>query len=174
MRVFILVLLSVTSLTGCDFLNNEQVKESVLQPGQIVEANNRNGTIKITYIGLTKRQYEWEGERRVVRLQARQEPFLGQLGLYDPADAWIFSHETRLVLEEAIRKFETEDQIKAALVQSSAYTDWVYTPDGLVVGYGRNPARRQIDIDVYQFLLRGKKPSGLAGARPDQIRLIGK
>ena len=43
----------------------------------------------------------------------------------------------------------------------------VYTPDGLVVGFARTLERYQINIERYQILIRGRKPSGLKGARPD-------
>ena len=51
--------------------------------------------------------------------------------------------------------------------------DWVYTPDGLVLGYGLTPSRRQVNIDVYQVLLGGKKPLQLRGAKPDAITVVG-
>ncbi|PYL58067.1 MAG: hypothetical protein DMF30_03950 [Verrucomicrobia bacterium] len=79
--------------------------------------------------------------------------------------------ETRLVVEEASIDFGKEDQIYAFLKQSSAYMDWVYTSDGLVVGFGRTPSRKQSNIDLWQILLRGQKPVGLIGARREQIVL---
>src|SRR5437660_2255624 len=69
--------------------------------------------------------------------------------------------ETRLVVEEASIDFGKEDQIYAFLKQSSAYMDWVYTSDGLVVGFGRTPSRKQSNIDLWQILRRGQKPVGL-------------
>lgn len=104
---------------------------------------------------------------------ARPEPFQGQLGLYEPADSWgLNPYEIRLVVDESVRDFDSEQQLAAALIEGSAIMDWVYTSDGLVVGFGRTPSRKQINIDLYQFLVRGKKPDSLPGAKPDQIRLI--
>ncbi len=148
------------------------VREAVLSPGQSVQATNKNGTIKISYVSPIKRRYEWDNSQRIVTLRARQEPFQGKLGIYEPADAWVLlPGKVRLVVDEAIRKFDTQEQIRAALTETSSYMDWVYTADGLVVGFGRTPSRKQINIDLFQFLLRGQKPTGLAGARADQIRL---
>ena len=50
--------------------------------------------------------------------------------------------------------------------------DWVYTNDGLVIGFGRTPVRKQINIDLFQFLLLRQKQGAIAGARPDNIRLF--
>jgi hypothetical protein len=104
---------------------------------------------------------------------ARTEPFQGKWGLYEPADSWgLNPFQVRLVVEESVRDFDNEEQIRTALVEGSAIMDWVFTSDGLVVGFSRSPSRKQVNIDVFQFLLHGKKPSELPGARPNQIRLI--
>jgi hypothetical protein len=172
-RLVIIAFLGSVFLVSCSDSKNNIVKEAVLSPGQTVEATNRFGTVRISYVSPIKRKYEWDGKSRIVKMIARDEPFQGKLGLYEPADSWVFfSTKTRLVVEEAVRHFDTEEQIKTALIEGSAVMDWVYTSDGLVVGFGRTPTRRQINIDLFQFLLRGQKPSGLAGARPNQIRLI--
>ena len=152
--------------------NEGAVKETVLSEGQTVEATNKSGKIRISYVSPTKRRYEWDDEQRTLSLKVRLEPFQGKLGIYDPADTWIpFSTGTRLVIEEAVRKCENEEQIKAALAEGAGYMDWVYTNDGLAVGFGRTPTRRQINVDLWQFLVQGKKPSNLVGARPDRIVL---
>jgi hypothetical protein len=150
--------------------NEAQVRETVLSQGQTVEATNKNGKIRISYVSPTQRRYEWDDQQRVLRLKARLEPFDGRLGIYEPANEWdLFGTKTRLIVQEAIRKFENEDQIKAALAEGGDYMDWVYTNDGTVVGFGRMPARRQISVDLWQFLVQGKKPSNLIGARADHI-----
>lgn len=147
------------------------VRETVLREGQIVEATNNNGTVKIAYVDSVTRKYVWDGHERVVKLIPRQEPFQGKLGIYEPADAWLIPIRTRLVVEEAIRSFDSEEQIKTALIESRDYLDWVYTDEGLVVGFGRTSSRRQVNIDLWQFLLRGQKPSHLPGATPERILL---
>jgi hypothetical protein len=104
----------------------------------------------------------------------RPEPFEGRWGLYEPADTLIFFvPDTRLVVEESVIDFENYDEIYAFLYQGSAVEDWVYTPDGLVVGFGRSPERFQINVDLYQILIHGKRPIALRGARPSNIRFSG-
>jgi len=150
--------------------NEGSVREAVLSVGQTVEAINKNGKVRISYVSPLRRKYEWDTEHRTVGLKPRRERFDGKLGIYDPADAWIFNlRKIRLVLDEATRNFDSDERARAALVESSAYMDWVYTPDGFVVGFGRAPSRHQININVFQFLIRGQKPTNLPGSRPDQI-----
>ena len=96
---------------------------------------------------------------------------MGKTGLYDPADRWLFDVRTRLVVQESVMDFQADDEAYAQLYEGSAVMDWVYTPDGLVVGLGRSPSRQQINVDVFQFLVRGQKPKALRGARPNQIGL---
>ena len=152
---------------------NKPTKSTVLTPDQSVEATNKNGKVKISYVSNIKRKYEWDGRSRIVKMILREESFQGRSGLYEPADSWgLNPFEIRLVVEESTIDFENEGQIYAFLRQSSNYMDWVYTGDGLVVGFGRTPERKQINIDLWQILLHGKKPSGLKGAKQNAIRLI--
>lgn len=103
----------------------------------------------------------------------REERFMGKLGLYEPAGRFVsLPGDVRLVVQEATRDFDDYRQLYAALYESSAVMDWVYTRDGLVVGFSRTPERgNQVDVDVYQFLVQGQKPSDLKGAREEAIRL---
>ena len=172
----VIALLGTIGIASCKPNSDEiPVRNAILKPGETVEANNSNGKVRIAYVAATKRRYEWNEKSRVVTLIPREEIFDGKLGLYEPANAWAlpFSKD-RLVVQESIINFENLSEIEAFLVQSKDYMDWVYNDDGLVVGFGRTPARRQIDIDLWQLLLHGKKPTGLSGARPDRIQLIRK
>jgi hypothetical protein len=45
----------------------------------------------------------------------------------------------------------------------------VYRNDGLAVGWMLVPARRQLDVEVWQIYVNGKKPGRLPGARDDLI-----
>jgi hypothetical protein len=140
-------------------------RETVLRAGETIEATNNNGTVRISYVSPVRRKYEWDGRARTITLLARDEPFQGRLGLYEPASSWgLNPFETRLVVQESIRHFRSMEEVEKALVESSRIMDWVYTSDGLVVGFGRSPARKQINIDVWQVLVRGEKPRALKGS----------
>lgn len=143
-------------------------RETVLSAGQNISAKNKNGVFNIVYSGSVERTFGWNGHHQRVQMSVRRERFLGMLGIYNPADT-IFAIAPRIVAQEAVRNFSSYKKADAFLRQGSNYMDWVYTKNGLVAGLGITPARRQVNIDVWQILIQGKKPSNLAGARPDMI-----
>lgn len=159
-------------LAGCGGGHaDSSVHETVLSPGEQITATNRFGTVRITYIAPTKRMYEWENWHETRTLWMRTERWYGCLGLYDPAPAFLIEPKVRLVLQEGIRNFRTASQLAAKLREASAVEDWVYDNSGLVVGFGRTPERgNQVNVDLFQYLINGKKPSTIPGARPSAIR----
>ena len=169
------IMLGLMFVTGCNVASEEPfVNDVVLSPGHSIEASNKNGKVRISYVTSVKRKYEWDGRAKIIKMIPRKKPFDGRLGLYHPASSWgLNPFEIRLVAQEAVINFDSEDQIYAFLRQSSDYMDWVYTNNGLVVGFGRTPSRRQINIDLWQILLRGQKPNGLIGAKPEDIVVLG-
>ena len=167
-------LLALMSMTSTSCAKPEPVvKEAVLGPGQSVAALNRFGAVEIHYVAPTKREYRWDGASRVVKMIARQEPFRGVLGLYEPADAFGNWGNVRLVVQESNIYLPNYEEVYKFLYRSSEVMDWVYTSDGLVVGYSRTPARNQVNIELWQLYVGGVKPSSLRGARNDKIRRVG-
>lgn len=148
------------------------VVDAVLEAHQAIEATNKFGSVRVSYISPTRRRYEWDGRSRGVNLIVRDKPWMGEQGLYDPADCFLICRTPRLVLGEAVHDFDSYEQIYRFLYQGSSVMDWVYTNDGLVVGFGRSPQRDQINIDVRQITIRGQKPENLRGARESDIRLV--
>ncbi|MDB5498430.1 MAG: hypothetical protein JWP28_2461 [Phenylobacterium sp.] len=156
-----------------------RVREAVLGPGERITATNKFGTISMSYVSERERKFEFDGRTAIRKLIARPDRFMGMLGLYDPAGAWVFAPpKYRLMVEEAERHFDNYNQIYAALYESSAVVDWVYTGDGFVMGYDKvlPPPDHRVDfdtytVDLYQFYLKGAKPTGLRGARDLAIRL---
>jgi hypothetical protein len=147
------------------------VRDNVLEPGESVEATNRFGTVRVTYVSPTSRRYRWDKTVRTVEMIVRQERFLGALGLYDPASQSSDHGPVRLVTQESKLNFASYDEIYRFLHQSKDLEDWVYTKDGLTVGFGRTPERNQINVDVWQILINGQKPRDLIGARDANIRM---
>jgi hypothetical protein len=162
-------------LSGC--VDQTPVREAVLKPGESVTATNKFGTVTIAYVSERKRKFELDGHTAVRKLIVRPQRFMGMLGLYDPAEAWAFAPpEYRLLFEEAQQFFGSYDEIYAKLYEGSDIMDWVYTPDGLVVGYGlaRSKEPGQIntyEVNLFQYYLNGAKPTGLRGSRADKIGL---
>jgi hypothetical protein len=164
-----------TVLWGIAFIacaGDLRVKGDVLRPGQSIEATNKFGSVRVSYISPTERKFEWDGKARTVKMRVRPEPFDGEVGLYDPAECLVLCRTPRLVVQEGVRDFPGYDQVYAYLYEENASMDWVYTSDGLVVGFGRSPGREQINIDVRQITIHGRKPTALKGARGGAIRLI--
>ncbi|MFK5892749.1 MAG: hypothetical protein QM504_05980 [Pseudomonadota bacterium] len=127
------------------------------------------------YISPLERRYKWGGfdEKRI--LIPRKERWLGLLGAYEPATAYIWEiFNPRIVANDSQIHFNNMDEVKKWLYQSSAIMDWVYTDDGLVVGFAKTSSRNQVNIDVYQLYINGKKPSKLEGSRPGNIKVIWK
>lgn len=139
-----------------------------MQPGMRISATNSHGTIQITAGKGTKRIYEWGGgKKQVVWMIPRQERWYGSLGIYS-AGVHLFTGDGRIVGDEGQLAFDTVEAAFARLAIEPSM-DWVYTADGLVVGWFKNPARNQINVDVFQLLIDGEKPTDLPGATPESI-----
>lgn len=103
---------------------------------------------------------------------ARDTPFQGKLGLYEPANAPVGERlAVRLVVQESVLRFGSYAEAYAFLYQGRNVMHWVYTNDGLVVGYGFQPDRNQVNIDLFQILVDEVKPNGLTGAKDDAVRV---
>jgi hypothetical protein len=178
-QIFCLVSLLLLLESGCDSRPPATPRETVMEPGMVITATNKNGTVTVTCLGPAKRKYEADGNVAVRDLTPRPDRFeyegqIGQgiLGLYDPATTLWPSLRPRWVLQEAERHFRSQEEAMRFLVMSRDFLDWVYTPDGLVIGFGRDPRRgNQYNVEVYQFYVGGKKPQGLSGARPEKLHI---
>jgi hypothetical protein len=173
-RVIWSSLLSIL-LFGCDEPRTTEpyeYTELAMVPGMVIEAENKYGTIRIDAISKLGRRYQWDGFDETRILIPRKERFMGELGAYDPAPSptWEFWYQ-RIVARDSILDFSSMEDMKARLNQGRAVMDWVYRDDGLVVGFGRAPDRRQINVDVFQFYINGKKPTVIEGSRPEQMRV---
>ncbi len=146
--------------------------ELAMESGMRIEASNKNGTVTIDYISPLTRRFRWDDYDEVRSLIPRKERWLGELGAYDPADAWVWEVWTiRIVASDSRLHFDSMRDIDDWLYQSSDVLDWVYTDDGLVVGFRKKPSRNQVNIEVYQLYLSGEKPKKLKGSRPDNIKV---
>jgi hypothetical protein len=170
------VLTFVFGLQGCNGSDEGNLPyeytELAMEPGMRIEATNKNGTVVIDYIEPLKRRFRWDDYDEERTLIPRKERWLGELGAYDPASAWIWEvWKIRIVSSDSQLHFESMEDIEKWLYQGSAVEDWVYTDDGLVVGFSRNPNRNQVGIQVFQFYLNGEKPKKLKGSRPENIKV---
>jgi len=145
--------------------------EIVMPPATKITATTPKGTITIVSGKGLKRSYTWEGATRSVEMWPRDERWYGSLGLYFPGPGQHWEEHngiTRGVVEEGQQHFKTAEEA----LDWIAKRDWmphVYRNDGLVVGWMKVPARRQLNVDVWQLYIGGRKPTKLAGSRDDKI-----
>jgi hypothetical protein len=145
--------------------------EIVMAPGSVITETSPLGTISITAGRGLKRCYTWEGATRCVEMEPRDERWYGSLGLYfpGPGDHWAEHNGiTRGVTEEGQQHFKTTDEALTWL-KKQEYPSLSYRNDGLAVGWGKNLARHQLNVSVWQIFIDGKKPSQIPGAQNDRI-----
>jgi len=142
-----------------------------MTPGMRITATTPAGTIAITALDELTRAYTWEGATRTLQMWPREERWYGSLGLYypGPGNHWQEHNGiTRAVVEEGQQHFKTGAEALDFLRHRN-YMPWVYTHDGLAVGWMKVLPRAQLSVEVWQLLVNGKKPAHLAGSQDDKI-----
>ena len=138
------------------------------------------------------RHFTWDGGTRSAYLWPRVEPWGRQTGAYwpGPGHHWP-SHGgvTRGVIAESVIEV---DSIETALqLLKNGGTDdrqygpfprnapirpdrhsYVYRDDGLAVALGLAPSRGQINVEVWQILIDGQKPTHMPGSINEAITLV--
>jgi hypothetical protein len=149
--------------------------EFAMVPGQTITATTSVGTIQIRADDWLRRSYTWEGATRSVKMWPRDERWYGSLGVYYPGPGrhWEEHHGvTRGCVEEGQQHFHS---VKAAMAWLSKpaqnWMPYVYRNDGLMVGWTKVLEREQLNVDVWQILINGKKPTSLPGATDAAIRV---
>ena len=173
---------SCTSLTDAVFKAsanshspaNGAPNELVMTPGMSITARTRTGTVTVTAGHGLKRTYAWEGASRSATLWPRSERWYGSLGAYHPApfEPWREHHGiTRGVVEEGQQHFYSENKALAWIRQQIGFYPTVYRNDGLLVSFGKVLERRQINVEVWQLFIRGRKPHRLPGSQNTAIQV---
>lgn len=145
--------------------------EIAMSDGMKIRATTPVGVMEIEAGPDSKRSYTWEGATRSVIMGARSKRWYGSLGLGypGPGDHWQEHNGiTRGVLEEGQQHFKTVNAAMAWL-KGRAYMPFVYRNDGLVVGWGKVLERKQLNVEVWQIMINGKKPTKLPGATDSAI-----
>jgi len=147
------------------------VNEMVMSEAMSITATTDEGTITISAGQGFQRSYTWDGATRSVTLWPRWERWYGSLGAYypGPGEHWKDNHGiTRGVLEEGQQHFQTV-QDAMVWIHLPYHTGCVYRNDGLMVCWGRTPARKQLNVEVWQIYIAGKKPAQLSGNQDEKI-----
>ena len=156
---------------GCT--EKDHAAELVLQDGATVIARSRSGgDILIRAKGELGRTYEWSGCSLRAHMRRRDSRWLGSLGIYDPAGSFGVLSEifprwfkcngvSRTVVEEGQLHFPTKEKAENWLARYSKTSPTVWSDDGLVVQWGFDLPREQINVDVWQLCIAGSRPAGL-------------
>lgn len=172
MRAAVAYFLLFTVTPGC--LGNQppgdgpipKKNEVVMAQGSRLTATTPVGKIVIVAGQGLRRSYTWDGATRAVEMWPRDKRWYGSLGLYypGPGNHWR-EHEgiSRGVVQEGQQHFETTAEAMDWL-KKLQWQPHVWNNSGLVVGWSKTPARQQLNVDVWQLYIGGKKPTKLPGA----------
>jgi hypothetical protein len=154
--------------------------EIVMPVGSQINVDTEGMALNIAAPSPSTRIYTWDDGActRTMTLWPRTERWNGMSGLYYPGvgDHWSPCHGVRRgVLEEGQLHFATLEHVKEWLrLQKAACesTDesschLVYSKDGLFVRFGKNLSRKQLNVDVIQILIDGRKPEDLPESTDD-------
>ena len=160
----------VLTACGSAVVNDNPESELVMQPGMSITATNIQGTMRIDYIDKYTRRYAWDGNVKIFRHQPRMKRWLGSLGMYRPQG----DGSMHAVLEEGQMRFTSLGDAYTWLKKSERFMDFVWTEDGLVVGWKKQASpdddHLALSVQVWQLFVRGKKPA-LKGAEAAKIKI---
>ena len=164
-----LILSAIILLISCNcfFIHNEMVMIN----GMKIDATNEHGNIVIEAGKGKRRYYIWDDYKVSYRLVSRTSRWDGGLGAYLPGSGG----KIYAVLEEGQQHFSTEEDIYPWLDWQADRLKWVYTSDGLVVGWltteGPGENTIALTVNVWQLYIKGEKPKALKGARNDLVKV---
>ena len=144
--------------------------EIVLGQNDWVEATTKLGIIKVRSGNGLRRYYSWDGITRSIAMNPRKNRWYGSYGLYFPGPGrhWLPSHNgiSRGVLEEGQQHFKTTEEALKWIEQHQPLT---YRDDGLAIYFTKNPSRHQLNVDVWQIYIDGRKPTKLPNSQNEAI-----
>jgi len=166
--------------TGCGNKNIQKVgvNEIVLTPGMSITAENINGIIIIQAENNYHRSFTWMGGTRSLEMLPRRERWNGSFGLYFPGrgNHWK-EHDgtTRAVVDEGILNFESLTGILEYIDRYEDRNSLVYNDAGLFVYWDKSPgAGGTLNVQVWQFLIKGDKPNGIPGSENAKLTILRK
>lgn len=158
---------------GMEWPSNVTSPEIVMTPGMEITAQTANGEIKIRAGQNYERFYTWNSATRSAKLWPRKQRWWGSLGIYypGPGEHWKSNGGiSRGVLNEGVLWFKTVDDATNWVMRARwPGNDCVFADDGLLIGFGKVPARKQVNVDVWQIMIAGEKPQTLPGSKNDSV-----
>ena len=179
--IFLFFLISDTFsglfIHGIDLLRGDppipEVNEVVMLPDSTLKAQTITGHITIKAGKGLKRSYSWDGVTKSLLMDPRTKRWYGNFGIHYPGSGyhWFPGHKgiSRAVAEEGQQHFNNEKDALEWINKQKGWCPTVYRDDGLVVCYGHVLQRKQMNIEVTQIYINGKKPTKLPGSSNDSI-----
>jgi hypothetical protein len=171
-----LLVCGATSSCRREQSSDDEVKltsEVVLGKGDTLVAQTQFGQVSVVAGEENRRIYKLEECVWPVTLMPRPKRWLGSLGIVKPGKS--FPQKCRgvsyLVVEEGQQHFDSLEEAVGWL-QDPAGLSWTIRNDGLMLGVAVNPQREQLNVTLWQILIRGGKPNGLPGSSDDSIRIV--
>jgi hypothetical protein len=159
---------------GMAWPSKSRTNETVMVPGMRITADVSNSRIAIEAHEGYERSYTWDDATRSAILAPRKIRWYGSFGIYSPGvgNHWRSNGGiTRGVLEEGVLWFKTTEDAVNWLKDVQSLNNCVYSKGGLVVAWEKVPARKQLNVDVWQLMIGGDKPAALPGSRDEQIKV---
>jgi hypothetical protein len=174
------LLVIVAAVSGC--ASKDSTPELVLGEGVRLTAKAAPGDVSVVTGKGLARSYQWKSCSLSANMMARPARWFGSLGLYDPAASlgilsrllpWWFKCDgvSRTVVQEGQIHFLDRDSAEKWITRYSKGDETVWSNNGLLVKWGINREREQIDVDVWQVCISGRWPTELAGARDESLVL---
>lgn len=169
----------LSALAGCSRLESADevypYTELVMPIGTTVTAVNPNGKIVITAKSKEFRRYRWRDRDATYGLSPRPRRWYGSLGSYAASATLIgLGWVEDANLEEMQMHFPDERAAVDWLTASQGPPRRVvWNSSGLAVGYGEVAERNQLDVDVIQICIRGRKPLHLKGSDDRNVTITG-
>lgn len=149
--------------------------ELALQEGARLRATHDTAEIQVFAGREFERRFAWNDCSLNANMTVRSSRWMGRLGIYDAAGRFLDLSAgchgiSRPVVEEAQLHFADQASAERWIARyRKSYANVVWTNDGLLVAWDIRPERGQLNVDVYQLCVRGKRPGQLAGARDDAV-----
>jgi hypothetical protein len=124
-----------------------------------------------------RRTYRWGHCQGTVDLEPQNERWYGSLGISFPGPGFHWREcegVARAVVDEGQQHFDTIAEAMRWIEQKGHEMPYVFRNDGLVVGWDTViPERKQLNVEVWQVLIRGNRPTALPGANDAAIATKG-
>ncbi len=147
--------------------------EIVMCKGMRIAAQSQGRTLIVTADDRVRRSYATDNVDASFKLKPRKSRWYGSFGLYSASG----NRNVHAVLEEGHQYFSSEREALEWLKWQDDHLHYVYNSSGLVVGWSlqRNPSKPGpppvLSVQVWQFYIDGKKPTSLAKANVDALRI---